>query len=339
NFTGRAILECVGSCLTNKYTEGLPFKRLPRGTHFIDQIESMAQSRLLELFKLKHPEQPLDACEWGVNVQPLSGSPANLAVYTALLQPHDGLMGLEYAAGGHVSHGLATASKKLSAASIFFNSLPYKLDPKSETIDYDALESDAARFLPKMIIAGVSTHPRLLDYARFRKASEPHFVEYASQVLSNCKTLAKALISRGVHLTSGGTDIHFMVVDLCASKITPVLGAGDASRVQVVADACGITFSAVPVPTDSDWSNPSGIRIGTPALTSRGFREEDFGRIALFIEEVMKISAQTKIISSSWDSLPDILHNNQEISDQIAVLRKRVYDLAMSFPMPGFEDI
>ncbi|KAF8563282.1 hypothetical protein P879_04506 [Paragonimus westermani] len=377
------------------------FHRLPRGTHFIDQIESLTQSRLLELYKLKNPEQPLDACEWGVNVQPLSGSPANLAVYTALLQPHDCLMGLEYAAGGHASHGLATTGKKLSAAAIFFNSLPYKLDPKSETVDYDALESDAARFLPKMIIAGVSTHPRLLDYARFRKicdsiggailladmahiaglvaagvvpspfeyadvvtstthktlrgpraglifyrrrlphslkeervvpldeletrinqavfptlqsgphenviagiaatakeAAEPHFVEYASQVLSNCKTLAKALMSRGIHLTSGGTDIHFLVVDLCTSKITPVLGAGDASRVQVIADACGITLSAVPVPMDSDWSNPSGIRIGTPALTSRGFVEEHFEQIALFIEEVLKISAQTKIISS-----------------------------------------
>ncbi|KAF6770381.1 hypothetical protein AHF37_10782 [Paragonimus kellicotti] len=361
----------------------------------------MAQSRLLELFKLKHPEQSLAACEWGVNVQPLSGSPANLAVYTALLQPHDRLMGLEYAAGGHVSHGLATANKKLSAASIFFNSLPYKLDI-CDSVGGAILLADMAH-IAGLVAAGVvpspfeyadvvtsTTHKTLrgpragvifyrrqlphspkeervvpvdeletrINQAVFptlqsgphenviagiaaaaKEAAEPHFLEYANQVLNNCKTLANALMSRGIHLTSGGTDIHFLVVDLCTSKITPVLGAADASRVQVVADACGITLSAVPVPMDLDRSNPSGIRIGTPALTSRGFREEDFEQIALFIEEVFKISAQTKTISSSWDSLPDILQNNQEICDQIAALRKRVSDLATSFPMPGFEDI
>ncbi|OON23958.1 glycine hydroxymethyltransferase, partial [Opisthorchis viverrini] len=426
NFTGRAVLECISSCLTNKYTEGYPFIRLPRGTAFIDQIEDLAQKRLLELFKLKLPEESLTAAPWGVNVQPLSGSPANMAAMTALLRPHDRIMGLDIMAGGHPTHGHATANKKLSAASIYFETMSYRLDSNTGLIDYDALEELASRFMPKMIIAGVCVHPRLLDYARFRKicdsvgailladmahiaglvaadlipspfehadivtstthktlrgprsgmifyrrhssncensnrtvpvaeyeerinqavfpglqsgphenviaamacmakeASEPHFIEYGERVLRNSQALAQELLSLGLHLLTGGTDLHFVIVDLSRSSGRPNVGKGDAARVQVVADACGLTFSAVPVPHDDSFNRTSGLRIGTPALTSRGFLEDDFKIVASLINEVLNITEECNRVSNHWDSLPKLLSTNPKISSWISNIRQQV---------------
>ncbi|GAA51330.1 serine hydroxymethyltransferase mitochondrial [Clonorchis sinensis] len=415
NFTGRAVLECISSCLTNKYTEGYPFTRLPRGTAFIDQIEVLAQKRLLELFKLKLPEESLTVAPWGVNVQPLSGSPANMAAMTALLRPHDRIMGLDIMAGGHPTHGHATANKKLSAASIYFETMSYRLDPNTGLIDYDALEELASRFLPKMIVAGVCVHPRLLDYARFRKicdsvgailladmahiaglvaadlipspfehadivtstthktlrgprsgmifyrrhslncgnsnrtvpvaeyeerinqaifpglqsgphenviaamacmakeASEPHFIEYSEHVLRNSQALAKELLSFGLQLLTGGTDLHFVIVDLSRSSGRPNVGMGDAARVQVVADACGLTFSAVPVPHDDSFNKTSGLRIGTPALTSRGFLEDDFKIVASLINEVLNIAEECNRVSSHRQTTTNRPHETKHV--------------------------
>jgi len=161
NFTSTACIECLGSVLTNKYSEGLPNARYYGGNEFIDQVEILAQKRALEAFHA-------DPEEWGVNVQAYSGSPANMAVYTALLQPGDRLMGLDLPSGGHLTHGFYTPKKKISASSIFFQSFPYKIDTSTGIIDYEELEKIARTFMPKLIIAGASAYPRDYDYARFR---------------------------------------------------------------------------------------------------------------------------------------------------------------------------
>ena len=161
NFTSTACIECLGSVLTNKYSEGLPNARYYGGNEFIDQIEILAQQRALAAY---HADPEV----WACNVQPYSGSPANFAVYTALLQPGDRLMGLDLPSGGHLTHGFYTPKKKISASSIFFQSFPYKIDTTTGIINYEELENIARTFMPKMIIAGASAYPRDYDYARFR---------------------------------------------------------------------------------------------------------------------------------------------------------------------------
>ena len=161
NFTSKAVMECIGSVLTNKYSEGLPGARYYGGCEVVDEIETLCQERALETYRLS-PE------EWGVNVQPYSGSPANLAVYNALLKPHDRIMGLDLPSGGHLTHGFYTDKRKISATSVFYESLPYHIK-EDGYIDYDKLEEYAKAFKPKLIICGASAYPRDFDYARFRK--------------------------------------------------------------------------------------------------------------------------------------------------------------------------
>merc|ERR1712115_167805 len=149
NLTSLPVLECMGSCLHNKYSEGQPGQRYYGGNEFIDQVEVLAQKRALALFNL-------DPEKWGVNVQPYSGSPANFAVYTGIIQPHGRIMGLDLPDGGHLTHGFFTPKTKDSATSIFFESMPYKVDPDTGLIDYDAMEKSAGLFKPNVIIAGIS---------------------------------------------------------------------------------------------------------------------------------------------------------------------------------------
>lgn len=164
-------MECLGSALTNKYAEGLPGARYYGGNEVVDEVEKLCQKRALEAYGVKDTE-------WAVNVQPYSGSPANFAVYTALLKPHDRIMGLDLPSGGHLTHGFYTYSKKegtrkaVSATSVYFESLPYRVHPETGYIDYDQLERDASLFKPAMIICGGSAYPREYDYKRFREIAD-----------------------------------------------------------------------------------------------------------------------------------------------------------------------
>ncbi|KAJ4957627.1 hypothetical protein NE237_024738 [Protea cynaroides] len=417
NFTSRAVMEAVGSCLTNKYSEGLPGKRYYGGNEYIDELERLCQERALATFKL-------DPKRWGVNVQPLSGSPANFEVYTALLSPHDRIMGLDLPHGGHLSHGFMTPKRRVSGTSIYFESMPYRLDESAGLVDYEMLEKTATLFRPKLIIAGASAYPRDFDYPRMRKiadavgaflmmdmahisglvaasvvadpfeycdvvtttthkslrgprggmiffkkdtvlgvdlesainnavfpglqggphnhtigglavslkhAQSPEFKAYQAQVISNCKVLAGRLIEHGYKLVSGGSDNHLVLVDLRPLEI-------DGARVEKILDMASITLNKNSVPGDKSAQMPGGIRIGTPAMTTRGFVEKDFRATADLIHEGIEITLDAKQ-SVPGKKLQDFLKFIESpefpLKNLVMDLRSRVEALTSQFPMPG----
>jgi glycine hydroxymethyltransferase len=427
NFTSKAVHQALGSCLTNKYSEGVIGQRYYGGNEFIDEMEKLTQKRALEVFKL-NPD------EWGVNVQPLSGVPANFAVYTALVEPHGRIMGLDLPDGGHLSHGFFTATKKISATSIFFESMPYKLDPATGLIDYNQLHTSALLFRPKMIIAGMSCHSRNLDYKRFRQVADevdaylmsdmahigglvaagltpspfeysdivtttthktlrgprsgiiffrkgvrkigpkgekimyemerkineavfpglqggphdntiaavgvalkealkPEFKDYQQQVLNNCQTLCTYLQNKGYTIVSGGTDNHLILVDLRPVKT-------DGAKAEKVLEESSIAVNKNTCPGDKSALRPSGLRLGTPALTSRGLKEVDIEKVAEFIHRGIQIAVEAQ--EGCGPTAKDFklkVESDEGVRKKIEALRSDVEAFALSFPMPGHDDI
>lgn len=422
NFAPRCVLEAVGSVMVNKYSEGYPGARYYGGNEFIDQAESLCIQRALDAFRL-------DSKAWGVNVQSLSGSPANFQVYTALCDVHDRIMGLDLPHGGHLSHGYQTDNKKISMVSKFFESIPYRLNEDTGLIDYDECEKFALRIRPKILIAGTSAYSRLIDYARMRQIADkcgallladmahisglvagdgipspfdfadvvtttthkslrgprgamiffrrgqrsvdkngkpvmwdleekinaavfpglqggPHnhsitalavalkqaqsaeFKLYIEQVLKNAKAMGASLTKAKFDLVSGGTDNHLLLIDLRSKGV-------NGNKAEIVCEQASIVLNKNTIPGDKSAMNPNGLRVGAPAMTSRGLVEEDFARIGEFIGEAVSIAADVQKTSG-----PKIVDFRRVLKESppgdLLNLRKEVEDFAGRFPTVGF---
>lgn len=353
NFASKAVMEAMGSFLTNKYAEGYPNKRYYGGCHVVDEVEDIARERAKELFGAEH-----------ANVQPHSGSQANMAVYLSALEPGDTVLGMDLSHGGHLTHG-----SPVNFSGKLFNFVSYGVDKETETIDYNIVRELALKHKPKLIVAGASAYARIIDfkafkdicdevgalfmvdmahiaglvaagvhpspvpyadfvtstthktlrgprgglilckekYAKdlnknifpgiqggplehiiaakavcFKEALDPSFKEYAKNVVENCKELADQLISKGFKIVSGGTDNHVFLVDLNNKDIT-------GKEAEALLDSVGITANKNTVPNET--RSPfvtSGIRIGTAAITTRGFKKEDMAEIADIINQAIE---------------------------------------------------
>jgi glycine hydroxymethyltransferase len=362
NYVSRAVLEASGSILTNKYSEGYAGKRYYEGQQSIDPIEELACKRLKELFRMDH-----------VNVQPYSGSPANLAVYLATLSPGDAVMGLGLASGGHLTHG-----HSVSITGRYFKSIPYGLRADDARIDMDQVRSLAREHRPKLIFCGTTAYPRQLDFKAFgdiakevgavlaadiahiaglvvagvhpspagiadvvtttthktlrgprggvvmcrkelaqaidkavfpglqggphnhttagiavaaREAALPTFRAYAQQIVENAKVLADDLMARGFRLVTGGTDNHLILVDLTSKNVTGKIAAKALDRAGIVAN-----YNAIPNDPRKPF-DPSGLRMGTPAVTSRGMKAPEMKRMAAFIDQVVAAPADDALLA------------------------------------------
>ena len=352
NFVSPAVMEAMGSHLTNKYAEGYPGARYYGGCQYVDEVENLARDRAVQLFGAEH-----------ANVQPHSGSQANVAVYLALLKPGDTILGMDLSHGGHLTHG-----SKASISGKYFNACFYGVDPETETIDYDKVQQRAEECRPKLVIAGASAYPRFIDFKRMREiadsvgaylmvdmahvaglvaagehpspvpyahvvtttthktlrgprgalilckeelkkkidsavfpgtqggplmhiiaakavcfgeALKPDFKAYQHQTVLNAAALAKALTEQGLRLVSGGTDNHLMLVDVMSKGRTGM-------EVQELLDMANITANKNTIPFDTQSVKlTSGMRFGTPAVTTRGMKEAEMAQIAQMIARLI----------------------------------------------------
>jgi len=377
NFTSEAVLEATGSICTNKYAEGYPGKRYYGGCEYVDELENLARDRAKQLFRAEY-----------ANVQPHAGSQANQAAYAAVLQPGDTILGMNLSHGGHLTHG-----HHLNFSGKTYKIVPYGVRREDETIDYEELLRLAEEHRPKLIIAGGSAYPRVIDFARFRQIADsvgavflvdmahfaglvaagvhpnpcehadivtstthktlrgprsgmilakerfgaaidksvfpgiqggplvhiiaakavcfaeamtPEFVEYQRQVLANARALADGMAGAGFRVVSGGTDTHLLLVDVFAKGIR-------GREAETTLDRAYITVNKNTIPFDPNPPlNPSGIRLGSPAVTTRGFREAEMKEVASLIAEAL---------------------SNLGSEEKIASVRERVCALTSRFPL------
>ena len=354
NFASKAVMEAMGSFLTNKYAEGYPNKRYYGGCHVVDEVEDIARNRAKELFGAEH-----------ANVQPHSGSQANMAVYLSVLETGDTVLGMDLSHGGHLTHG-----SPVNFSGKLYNFVSYGVDKETETIDYDVVRELALKHRPKLIFAGASAYSRIIDFKAFRdicdevgayfmvdmahiagliaagehpspvpyadfvtstthktlrgprgglilckekyakqidktifpgiqggplihtiaakavcfkEALDPSYKEYIKNVVNNCSVLANELINYGFKIVSGGTDNHLILVDLSNKNIT-------GKDAELILDSIGITVNKNTVPNET--KSPfvtSGIRIGTAAVSTRGFNEDDMKEIASIINDTLSV--------------------------------------------------
>lgn len=407
NYASLAVEEAMGSCLANKYAEGYPFKRYYQGQKVVDELETLVIERVKKAFRVPH-----------ANVQALSGSPANLAVYYALLKPGEKIMGLSLAHGGHLTHGA-----KASATSCYYQSVSYEIS-KQGVLDYELIEKMALKEKPKLIISGITAYPRILDWKKFsaiakkinaylladishlaglvlasvypspvpwvdvvtttthktlrgprgaiimatakglkkdpemgkkidravfpalqggphmnniagigaalKEADKPAFKKYAWQIVVNCRVLAEELKKLGFDLVTGGTDTHLILADLSNKGLSGKLGAEALELAGIV-----VNYNTVPFDKNPPFF-PSGMRLGTPGLTSRGMKEKEMRSIARWIDEVIKATAGQKKkmrISFEQERKKQI---RQELISKVAIIKSinsKVKKLCRQFPV------
>jgi len=381
NYVSSAVLEALGSVLTNKYSEGYPGKRYYGGNENIDKIEKLAIGRAKKVFRVPQG--------WHANVQPYSGSPANQAVYMALVDLGETVMGMHLAHGGHLTHGWG-----VSFSGKNYRSIQYTVDRKTNLLDYEKIWQLAKKEKPKLIWAGATAYPRVIDWQKFaeithdvgaylaadiahyaglivggvypspigiadvvtttihktlrgprgatifcrpdlakkidkavfpglqggphdhqtaaiavclKEAQAPEFKKYAQQVVKNAQVLAEELIKFGFDLITGGTDNHLLLIDLRKEKI-------GGKRAQEVLEEAGITVNKNTIPFDpAPPANPSGIRVGTPALTTRGMKEKEMRKIAGWINQVLE---------------------NHQKAKEIRKVRTEIRKFCQNFPLP-----
>lgn len=374
NFVSEAVMEAQGSVLTNKYAEGYPGKRYYGGCEHVDVVENIARDRLKEIFGAEH-----------ANVQPHSGSQANMAVYMTALQPGDTILGMNLSHGGHLTHG-----SPVNFSGIQYNFIEYGVNKETELIDYEEVRAIALEHKPKMIVAGASAYSRTIDFAKFREiadeigaylfvdmahiaglvaaglhpnpvphahfvtstthktlrgprggliltteefakkidktifpgiqggplmhviaakavafgeAQKPEFKDYQAQVIANAKALADSLTAEGIRIVSGGTDNHVMLLDVSALELTGKVA-------EHVLDEVGITVNKNTIPFDT--ASPfitSGVRIGTPAVTSRGFKEAEMKEIASIIAKLLKNTEDAEVLKEAKERVATLTNN------------------------------